>query len=128
MALRENKLHSIIVGSCPQCRQQNMYKDKNPYVISKLYKMHEKCSSCGLKYKMEPSFFFGAMYVSYALGVAIAIAVFMITKLLFDVTLLHTFTIISISLLVLLPIIGRISRNIWIHLFVKYDPEKKENY
>ena len=38
--------------------------------------MHDHCRSCGFKYKIEPSFFFGAMYVSYAVNVAIGVAAF----------------------------------------------------
>ena len=40
--------------------------------------MNDYCSSCGLKYKIEPSFFYGAMYVSYGLTVAIGVAAFVI--------------------------------------------------
>jgi hypothetical protein len=38
--------------------------------------MHEKCSHCGLIYQIEPSFFYGAMYVSYGLNVATGIVAF----------------------------------------------------
>ena len=83
--------------------------------------MNEKCSDCNLKYKMEPSFFFGAMYVSYGLGVAIAVAVFVLSVLIFKTSLIASFYWISGVLFVMLPIILRISRNIWINFFVSYN-------
>jgi hypothetical protein len=55
-----------------------MYVNPNAYAVSDTMKMHEHCGHCGLRYKMEPNFFFGAMYVSYALAVAICVAVFVI--------------------------------------------------
>jgi uncharacterized protein (DUF983 family) len=98
-----------------------MYRFSNPFVVSDTLKMNEKCNDCGLKYKMEPSFFFGAMYVSYAVGVAIAVAVFVVSVLIFKTRLITSFYWISGTLFVMLPIILRISRNIWINFFVSYD-------
>ncbi|MEM9142690.1 MAG: DUF983 domain-containing protein [Bacteroidota bacterium] len=115
------KIYSITTGSCPRCHQENMYMDKNPYRMGHLFKMHERCSHCGLKYKMEPSFFYGAMYVSYAVGVAFAVAAFVIAFLIIGATLFQTFVAIVGTLVVCMPIIIRLSRNIWINIFVKYD-------
>jgi hypothetical protein len=33
--------------------------------------MHEHCPSCNLRYEVEPGFFYGAMYISYAFTVGI---------------------------------------------------------
>jgi uncharacterized protein (DUF983 family) len=61
MLKKGSKLNSILTGSCPKCHEESMYEDKNPYNLSNIYKMHEKCSHCNIKYKIEPSFFYGAM-------------------------------------------------------------------
>ncbi|UJH66341.1 DUF983 domain-containing protein [Allomuricauda sp. SCSIO 65647] len=127
MLKKGNKLYSILTGSCPRCHQESMYKNKNPYNLSTLFEMHEKCSHCGFKYKMEPSFFYGAMYVSYAVGVAFAVAAFVISFLFLGASLKTTFFAIIGTLVVFLPIIIRLSRNIWINFFVKYDPGKLRN-
>ena len=89
--------------------------------MGNLFKMHERCSNCGLKYKMEPSFFYGAMYVSYAVGVAFAVAAFVISYLFIGLSLLNAFIAIVGTLVFFLPVIIRLSRNIWINFFVKYD-------
>ncbi|WP_047247327.1 DUF983 domain-containing protein [Maribacter thermophilus] len=124
MLKKGNKLYSILTGSCPKCHQENMYLDKNPYHISKIFDMHERCSHCNTKYKIEPSFFYGAMYVSYAVGVAFAVAAFVISKLFIGASLVNTFIAIVVTLVVFMPIIIRLSRNIWINFFIHYDKDK----
>lgn len=122
--LKGTKLYSILTGTCPVCQEESMYKEPNPYRISKLFDMHERCSNCHTKYKMEPSFFFGAMYVSYAVGIAFAAPAFVLSYLLINLSLLTTFIVIVITLIVFLPIIVRLSRNIWINFFFSYDEKK----
>ncbi len=86
--------------------------------------MRERCQHCGTKYKIEPSFFYGSMYVSYGVGVAIAMIVFAITYFVFDLGRWSIFLIISAVAILSLPLVIRLSRNIWINLFMDYDPEK----
>jgi uncharacterized protein (DUF983 family) len=126
MLKKGNKLNSILTGSCPRCHEESMYIDKNPYHLNKIFEMHDRCSTCNLKFKIEPSFFYGAMYVSYGLGIAFAVAAFVIAKLVFGISLISTFIAIVITLVVFMPIILRLSRNIWINLFVKYDSKTKK--
>ena len=123
MLKKGNKLYSILTGSCPKCHQESMYQNTNPYVISQLFKMHERCSHCDTKYKIEPSFFYGSMYVSYAVGIAFASAAFVIAFLILGASLVNTFIAIVLTLIVFLPVIIRLSRNIWINFFFKYEPE-----
>ncbi|MDX1363419.1 MAG: DUF983 domain-containing protein [Arenibacter latericius] len=122
MLKKGTKLYSILTGTCPKCHEESMYKDKNPYNMLNIFKMHEQCSHCGTKYKIEPSFFFGAMYVSYAVGVAFGVAAFVIAFLIFQTTLINTFIAITLTLVLFMPFIIRVSRNIWINFFVHYDP------
>ena len=101
-----------------------MYVERNPYKFSKTLKMHDRCSHCDTKFKMEPSFFYGAMYVSYAVGVAISVATFIIAYFFIGLDRHYTFFAIIGILALLLPIIVRISRNIWINFFMKYNKDK----
>jgi len=97
-----------------------MYKEKNPFKLGQVYEMHDRCSHCGTKYKIEPSFFYGAMYVSYAVGVAFAVAAFIIAHYFLGGGLLTSFFAIVGTLIVFMPIIMRLSRNIWINFFLNY--------
>lgn len=123
MLKKGTKLYSIFTGSCPKCHQESMYEEPNPYLLSKIFNMHERCSHCHTKYKIEPSFFYGSMYVSYGVGIAFAIAAFVICFLFLGTSLKTAFLAIVATIALFFPIILRLSRNIWINLFMKYDKD-----
>ncbi|RNC92678.1 MAG: DUF983 domain-containing protein [Allomuricauda sp.] len=120
MLKKGSKIYSILTGTCPRCQSESMYLKRNPYILSAIFEMFDTCSHCGLKYKMEPSFFYGAMYVSYAVGVAFAVAAFVVSFFFFKADLVTVFISIVLTLIAFLPVIIRLSRNIWINFFVKY--------
>lgn len=121
MINKGSKLYSIFTGTCPRCHEESMYNNPNPYVLADTLKIREKCSNCHTKYRMEPSFFYGSMYVSYGLGVGFAVAAFVVSFLIFKSSLTTAFIAIIGTLVVFMPIIMRLSRNIWINLFMHYD-------
>ena len=83
----------------------------------------DNCPQCGLKYKIEPSFYYGSMYVSYAVGVAVAVAVYVLIRLTgLELGAGRTFGIIVGALVLLFPWIGAVSKAIWAGFFFKYDP------
>ena len=126
MLKKGSKLNSILTGSCPKCQNESMYSDKNPLHLTKVLKMNSHCSHCGLKYQIEPSFFYGAMYVSYGLNVATGIAAFIVSFVFLKTTIEQSFLAIIITLIVLFPFVLRLSRNIYINMFVSYDPNAKK--
>jgi uncharacterized protein (DUF983 family) len=121
MLKKGSKLYSILTGSCPKCHQESMYVDKNPFHLKNVIKMNDTCSHCNLKYQIEPSFFYGAMYVSYGVNVAISIAAFIISFVFFKSTIGESFVSIVAANILLFPIVLRLSRNIYINIFVSYD-------
>ncbi|MDL2144931.1 MULTISPECIES: DUF983 domain-containing protein [Flavobacterium] len=123
MLKKGSKLNSILTGSCPRCQKESMYSDRNPLHLTKVLKMNENCSHCGLKYQIEPSFFYGAMYVSYGLNVAVGIAAFIVSFVFFKTSVEESFLIIVATLILLFPFVLRLSRNLYINMFVSYDPE-----
>lgn len=80
-------------------------------------KMNSKCDNCDFLFDKESGFFFGAMFVSYALIVAQAVALFVILHVFIELNFLITF----LSIIVLITLLGtvnyRLSRIIWIYLF-----------
>lgn len=127
MLKKGSKLNSILTGSCPKCQKESMYEDKNPFHFSKVLKMNDHCSHCGLKYQIEPSFFYGAMYVSYGVNVAIGIAAFIVSFVFFGTTIEQSFISIVVTLIILFPFVLRLSRNLYINMFISYDPETGKN-
>ena len=104
---------------------RRFFVTKNPFTLKKNLAIHENCSACGLKYMIEPSFFYGAMYVSYGITVALSILTFMILYL-FGLELLPIFIGIIVTLIVFTPLTLKLSRLIYINIFVHYkkDPTK----
>lgn len=121
MFSKGTKAYSIFTGACPKCHGDQMYVNKNPYVLTETMKMHDNCNNCGFRYKVEPNFFFGAMFVSYAVSVFTGILIFLLCYFGFSMNLLDIFIAIFAGLIVLMPVITRISRNIYINIFVSYD-------
>ncbi|WP_375239752.1 DUF983 domain-containing protein [Aurantibacter sp.] len=124
MFKKGSKLFGILKGVCPKCHNESMYKNSNPYAVTQLFEMQESCSHCKTKYKIEPSFFYGSMYVSYGVGIAFAVAAFVISYLFLGSSLNVAFIAIVLAMFAFYPIIIRVSRNIWINLFMSYDKTK----
>jgi hypothetical protein len=84
--------------------------------------MVKQCPVCGQKSEPEPGFYYGAMYVSYAVAVAIGCFVG-VPMLFFGASAMATVIAIAAALVVLSPITLRFSRMIWINFFVDYDKD-----
>ena len=97
--------------------------ETNPLKINKALKMHSNCPNCNLKYMMEPSFYYGAMYVNYALSVAVGLVTFVLAQLIFDLSLVDCIIPVLLALLLAMPFTLRISRIIWINFFVRFRKE-----
>jgi uncharacterized protein (DUF983 family) len=127
MLKKGSTLNSILTGSCPNCHEESMYVEKNPYKLGSLYKMNESCSHCHTQYMIEPSFFYGAMYVSYGLTVAFGVAIFVTLNVILGFDVLTTFIGIVIGIIVLMPVTARLARNIYINMFIHFDKNWKQN-
>ncbi|MDO5976026.1 DUF983 domain-containing protein [Flavivirga jejuensis] len=79
--------------------------------------MHDRCDNCDFKFEKEPGFFFGAMFVSYALAVAEFIGVFITCYFIIGLSLLTSFFCIIVAAILFSTINFRLSRIIWIYLF-----------
>lgn len=87
--------------------------------------MHEHCSACDAKYEKEPGFFFGAMYVSYALMSALFISSFVIDNLWIHSETWQYMTFLVTAMIVSVPLTYRWSRLIWINFFTNFDKEAR---
>ena len=88
--------------------------------------MPEQCDHCGLHYNPEPSFYTGAMYVSYALQVALFTTVYVALRVLFNPSV-EAYIITTIAAaIVLLPVTLRLSRAIYINFFYSYKSDTSE--
>jgi uncharacterized protein (DUF983 family) len=122
MEAKESKLKSIIQGTCPKCHVGRVFIHKNPYASWSFTKMHDHCSHCGQSFDPEPGFYQGAMYVSYALTLAITFPVGLLLLFVLNVDLFVVLAVLTFLLLAFLPVIFRLSRLVWLNFFIRYRP------
>lgn len=115
------KLYSIMYFKCPHCHEGEFFKSRNPYNFKHLSATYDNCPKCKRKLYIEPGFYYGAMYVSYALGVA-HVVTFWVASLVLDLEIeFWNFIILVGSFLVLLtPLYYALSKIIWANLFLNY--------
>ncbi len=126
--MKGSRLYSIFKEKCPVCHKGEVFEGR-AYNLGKLGKMHTHCPHCGHKYEIENGFFYGAMYVSYALTVAVSVATFVLSYWIFPgfSSWFHIGMIVAVIFL-LAPFSFRISRMIWMNFFSHYDPEKAKEH
>jgi len=120
-----SKLFSIFKMKCPRCHEGDFFIS-HPYDLKKAGDIHQNCSHCDLKYSKEPGFYYGAMYVSYALGVALFVTLWTSFNLFFPTASVGVQITVIISLTILLtPYLYALSKIVWANLFIKYEPNRK---
>lgn len=65
---------------CPACREAQLFENRNPYILSKLLKMHKQCPSCEQDFEIEVGFYWGAMMISYMGGAILLFALVLIGR------------------------------------------------
>ena len=121
MLNKGTKLFSILKMRCPKCNKGRFY-ESHPYNLKKIGEVKKECNNCNLKYDMEPGFFQGSYYVSYGLGVALFVAIFILKMLILpDLAYLSTLILMVVVLLVLAPLLFALSKIIWINLFAPFN-------
>jgi hypothetical protein len=121
--LQGTKLYSIFKNRCPRCHKGKFFITDNPYDLKRFSKMHEKCPQCYENFQREVGFYYGAMYASYGIDVLLGIIMFVIMVPLLDLSVLTFLFTYTGTAILLFPIIYRVSRLVWINLFVKFKPD-----
>lgn len=90
--------------------------------------MKENCAHCGQSFDPEPGFYFGAMFVSYGVNTALFIGVWVFLAFLVeDYSLTTLLTLLTLTVVVFLPWTFRLSRSIWISIFVPFQKVQPKN-
>lgn len=118
MFSKGTKMYSILHEKCPKCHTGNMFTH-SPF-SRHFMEMNKTCPHCGFDLIQEPSFYFGAMYVSYAIQVAVFVAVYFALRFTTDPDTWTYVVYMIVGSIVILPFNFRISRVAWINMFVSY--------
>jgi uncharacterized protein (DUF983 family) len=114
-----SKVFDVLHCKCPKCKKGTIFMDRGNILLFKIPKMNPSCPECNFKFEKETGFFFGAMFVSYALAVGQMILSLIVFWAFIDLSPLKVFLIIALTAFLLATINYRISRAIWIYLFYK---------
>ncbi len=119
-----SKSYSIINNKCPKCQEGDFFVYPGAFDLKNFSKMHENCPVCGLSFEQEPGYYFGAMYMSYAINVAIMVTIWVAYLLLAnDKISIWWAVLVSVILgLICVPVTFRWARLMWINVFIKFDP------
>lgn len=123
--LKGTKLYSIVANKCPRCQEGDFFIYKNPYNLKKFDKMNDSCPVCNESFEKEPGFYQGAMYVNYALSIAAGVGWFILVYIFYGFDPAIFVISFSVVLVLLLPLMFRIGRLLWINFFVKYSKDWK---
>lgn len=114
-----NKIINALNCKCPNCKEGNIFNTGGNFLLFRIPKMYERCKVCNYKFERETGFFFGAMFVSYALAAAEMITCLVLFWLLIDLSPLKVFGIIVVIAILLSTMNFKLSRSIWLYIFHK---------
>ncbi len=114
----------MIHSKCPKCHVGNVFEGR-VYSLRKQH-MNEVCPHCGVKYEVEPGYFYAAMYVSYALSVAEIVSVSVAIAVLSRSESPWVYLAgLAVTILLFAPFNFRYARLILLHFLtpkISYDP------
>jgi uncharacterized protein (DUF983 family) len=119
-------LNSILKNRCTRCRKGNIFRYSNAYDFKNMMKMYDNCPACGQPLEPEVGFYYGTGFVSYGLSVMICVVSFIIWTVTVGISLNDSRIFWWMGsnatlLLILQPLLMRLSRTIWLAIFVQYD-------
>ena len=118
---------SIWNMKCARCREGDLF-ETGSFSFSKPFQMPEKCDRCGQLYLPAPGFYYGAMFISYAIQGWFGIFLMLSLVYIFDWHIDHAFILFLFISAIFFVWSVRISRSIWFHISEKYDPKAIEKY
>jgi hypothetical protein len=91
-------------------------------------KMYSNCPVCGQDFEMEPGFYYGTGFISYGLAVGFSVVTLVIWWILIglstdDDRFFWWMGVNAILLIGIQPPLMRLSRSIWLSIFVRYSPD-----
>lgn len=107
---------------CPKCRTDNTSLFKKPFRFNNPLDMNKYCHVCGQDFEPEPGYYYGAMFISYIVSsfILLPIALILVFYFKWSDEAMMAF-IVALGVLMFFRIL-RVSRSLYIHALVRYDP------
>jgi len=124
--VKENKrsvIWAVLSNRCPHCREGKLFLNDNAYDFKNNLKMHENCPVCKQPTEIEVGFYYGTSYISYLLTVALSGVTFILWWIFVGVSvnddrILYWLGINSALIIIIQPLLMRLSRTLWLSFFV----------
>ena len=118
-------LKNILLEKCPRCQLGDLFTHKW-YQLKNCTNLKENCDIFGQRTQLEPEFYHGTGYVSYALTVGFSTITFVIWVLSTGITIrdsriFYWLAVNIVALILLQPLIMRVSRLLWLSWFFHND-------
>lgn len=123
---------TVLGNKCPRCREGKLYRYRNPYDLRHYLDMHDHCPVCGQSFSMQVGFYYGTGYVSYGLSVLLTGISFILwwVTIGFSLNDSRLFWWLGCNIILLLglqPVLTRLSRSVWLAIFVPYDRSRRNS-
>ena len=123
---KRSYLISTLGCRCPRCREGKLFINKVSISLKKNMEMNTVCPVCGQPFELEVGFYYGTSYVSYGLSIFICVISLIAWWILIGFSLEDNrffwwMGLNALLLVILQPLIMRLSRSVWLAFFVYYD-------
>lgn len=108
-------IKGVITEKCPKCGEGKVFAKKGNPLLFQIPRMNANCPVCGHRFEKEPGYFFGSMFVSYAVTVGEMVLFFLVAWQ-FTESFVTIVVLIAILAVLLSTFNFRLSRMIWMYL------------
>lgn len=98
---------------CPRCGQGELFAG--------FFRMHERCSGCGMKYEREPGYFLGSIYFNYGWTAMSMSFLYIVLRYVFDLPNSYVVPPLLVYVVVVPTVLHRYSRAVWLAFDCHFD-------
>jgi hypothetical protein len=120
MSARTTRLNHLVHLQCPRCYSAPLFLH-HPYNLAGIGKMPKHCPHCHADFEPEPGFYFGALFISYAVAAPFCLLWFVLLNFGFGVAFEPALFLVAITQLLLTPYIFHFSRGYWLYFHLNSD-------
>lgn len=121
MEWKATKLYSILNFKCPHCHEGAFYAGRHLYDLKHIGDVNKHCPACHRKLSKEVGFYYGGMYVNYALSITFSLLMYGLIYLIAPgLEFMWTFLLIIVATVLCVPLLYGLSKIIWANLFFDY--------
>src|SRR5688572_18001527 len=110
------RIVSVLKNRCPACSKAPFFTDKW-YRIRSFTNMNPACPHCGISFRQEPGFYYGAAFVSYITQIVLFLLMYLLFEYFLDLPFWYYIGMVALVQILLMPLLFRFSRLMWFMLF-----------